>query len=173
VRTPSENNLRSIDARREHSRQTRTFPIRKQAGRPPGLGINRVRGNDLQLVAAVACHGPRQLLALTEKDLEQVKQMVDGPRGKLSTPTRGRSASAPAAWVNKRKMAKHFALEIADQSLGYQRNQAQIDDETLLDGIYVLRTAETQKGDRLSRSCPRLQAAQGQRARVPPDEDAA
>ena len=68
--------------------------------------------------------------------------------------------------VNKRKMAKHFTLQIADGSFGYQRNQAQIDEEALLDGIYVLRTAEPHAQDRLRRGRARLQAAEGQRARV-------
>ena len=43
---------------------------------------------------------------------------------------------------NKRKMAKHFTLQIADGSFTYKRNQAQIDEEALLDGIYILRTSE-------------------------------
>ena len=41
--------------------------------------------------------------------------------------------------VNKRKLAKHFTLKIADRSFSYGRNTAQVADEALLDGIYVLR----------------------------------
>jgi hypothetical protein len=44
--------------------------------------------------------------------------------------------------VNKRKMAKHFALQISDGAFSYERNQPQIDEEALLDGIYVIRTQE-------------------------------
>ena len=39
-------------------------------------------------------------------------------------------------------MAKHFTLQITDGAFSYERNQPQIDEEALLDGIYVLRTQE-------------------------------
>ena len=68
--------------------------------------------------------------------------MVDGPRGKLRNAPAGKIGERAGRVVNKRKMAKHFTLQIADRSFGYQRNQAQIDEEALLDGIYVLRTQE-------------------------------
>ena len=42
--------------------------------------------------------------------------------------------------VNKRKVKKHFALEITDDAFSYTRNQAQIDEEKALDGFYILRT---------------------------------
>jgi hypothetical protein len=48
-------------------------------------------------VAAERARKREQLLALTEADLEQVKRMVEGDRGRLKR-ARGRSASAPAAW---------------------------------------------------------------------------
>jgi len=83
-----------------------------------------------------------ELLALTEKDLEQVRQMVDGPRGTLKHAGAGKIGERAGRVINKRKMAKHFTLEIADGSFSYQRNQAKIDEEALLDGIYVLRTQE-------------------------------
>jgi Transposase DDE domain len=42
--------------------------------------------------------------------------------------------------LNKYKMAKHLTLDIADARLTYTRNQANIDAEAALDGIYVIRT---------------------------------
>jgi hypothetical protein len=42
--------------------------------------------------------------------------------------------------VNKRKMAKHFTLTIADGAFSYQPNSSQIEHEALFDGIYILRT---------------------------------
>jgi hypothetical protein len=42
--------------------------------------------------------------------------------------------------VNRYKMAKHFQLAITDTTLTLTRNQAGIDAEAALDGIYVLRT---------------------------------
>jgi hypothetical protein len=93
-------------------------------------------------VAAERARKRAELLRLTEADLEKVKQMVDGPRGKLRNAPAGKIGERAGRVVNKRKMAKHFTLQIADRSFGYQRNQAQIDEEALLDGIYVLRTQE-------------------------------
>ena len=42
--------------------------------------------------------------------------------------------------INKHKAAKHFAVTITDDSLAVARNQAQIDAEAAIDGIYVIRT---------------------------------
>jgi hypothetical protein len=42
--------------------------------------------------------------------------------------------------INRHKMAKHFHLAITDTTLTITRNQAGIDAEAALDGIYVLRT---------------------------------
>ena len=43
--------------------------------------------------------------------------------------------------LNRFKTAKHFDLEITDDSLTYSRKEAQITAEAALDGIYVLRTS--------------------------------
>jgi len=40
------------------------------------------------------------------------------------------------------KMAKHFTLDIKGSSLHWERNEARIERETDLDGIYVIRTSE-------------------------------
>ena len=95
-------------------------------------------------VAAERARKRDELLTLTENDLEKVKQMVHGPRGKLKHASAGKIGERAGRVVNKRKMAKHFSLQIADQSFSYERNHEQIADEALLDGIYVLRTAEPQ-----------------------------
>jgi hypothetical protein len=84
----------------------------------------------------------QELLTLTEKDLEKVKQMVEGDRGTLRGANAGKIGERAGRVVNKRKMAKHFTLTISDGAFGYARNQAQIDEEALLDGIYVIRTGE-------------------------------
>jgi hypothetical protein len=41
------------------------------------------------------------------------------------------------------KMGKHFAVEITDDSLGVERQPAEIDAEAALDGLYVIRTSVT------------------------------
>ena len=43
--------------------------------------------------------------------------------------------------INKYKVAKHFALHIADDSFGYEIDQCKVDTEAALDGIYVIRTS--------------------------------
>ena len=93
-------------------------------------------------VAAERARKREELLTLTERDLEKVKQMVEGERGKLRNTNAGKIGERAGRVVNKRKMAKHFTLHIQDGVFGYQRNQAQIDEEALLDGIYILRTGE-------------------------------
>jgi hypothetical protein len=93
-------------------------------------------------VAAERERKRQELLRLTERDLEKVKQMVEGERGTLRHANAGKIGERAGRVVNKRKMAKHFTLQISDASFGYERNQAQIDEEALLDGIYVLRTQE-------------------------------
>ena len=93
-------------------------------------------------VAAERARKRQELLRLTERDLEKVRQMVEGERGTLRNASAGKIGERAGRVVNKRKMAKHFTLQISDASFGYERNQAQIDEEALLDGIYVLRTQE-------------------------------
>ena len=43
--------------------------------------------------------------------------------------------------INRYKMAKHFALDIAQGRFGYTRKLDEIDAEAALDGIYVIRTS--------------------------------
>ena len=43
--------------------------------------------------------------------------------------------------LNRRKVARHFTVEITDDSLRYARDQDSIAAEAKLDGIYVLRTS--------------------------------
>lgn len=43
--------------------------------------------------------------------------------------------------VGKYKVAKHFDLEITDGGFSYRRNQERIDNESRLDGVYVIRTS--------------------------------
>jgi Transposase DDE domain len=96
-------------------------------------------------VAAERARKREQLLARTEQDLAKVKQMVEGERGKLKDASAGKIGERAGRVVNKRKMAKHFTLQIADGSFGYQRNQAQIDQEALFDGIYAIRTDQPEQ----------------------------
>ena len=91
-------------------------------------------------VAAERARKREALLEATEAELAKVKSMVEGDRGRLRNAAGGRIGERVGRVVNKRKMAKHFTLEIADGAFSYQRNQEQIEQEALLDGIYIVRT---------------------------------
>ncbi len=81
------------------------------------------------VVAAERARKREQLLERTEQDLAKVKQMVDGDRGKLKDASAGKIGERAGRVVNRRKMAKHFTLQIADGSFDYQRNELRIVDD--------------------------------------------
>jgi Transposase DDE domain len=128
-----------------------------------------VRGGDLQLTLfdtqdlaeitspdfpgerLVACKNPfleaerarkrESLLAATEADLEKVAAACARAR----RPLRGQDKIAVRAdrTLNRRKVAKHFVIDIGEDHLRYARNHDSIAAEAKLDGIYVLRTSVT------------------------------
>ena len=97
----------------------------------------------------VCCHNPvlaaerarkrGELLAATEKELAPVAAATRRER----RPLRGRDSIALRVGkvINHYKMAKHFTLEITDESFTFTRNTEDIAAEAALDGIYVLRTS--------------------------------
>ena len=119
-------------------------------------------------VAAERARKRADLLAATERELDKITASVGNPRGRLHGAPAADIARRAGAVVNKHKMAKHFELEIADGRFAYRRKQAQIDEEALLDGLYVIRTDQAAVG---ARRGARLQAAQGRRTRVPPAQE--
>jgi len=126
-----------------------------------------VRGGDLQLTLfdvqdlaeitspdfpgerLVACKNPflqaerarkrESLLAATEADLGKIAAACARARA----PLRGTDKIAVRAdrVLARRKVAKHFTIEITDDSIRYARDQDSITAEAALDGIYVLRTS--------------------------------
>jgi Transposase DDE domain len=96
-------------------------------------------------VAAERARKRADLLAATERELDKIVASVSGTRGRLHGAPAADIGRRAGAVVNKHKMAKHFELEIADGHFAYQRKRAQIDDEALLDGLYVLRTDQPAK----------------------------
>ena len=126
-----------------------------------------VRGGDLQLSLfdvqdlaeitspdfpgerLVACKNPfleaerarkrESLLAATEAGLEKIAEAYARAR----PPLRGQDKIAVRAGrvLARRKVAKHFTVEIGEDHLRYARNQDSITAEAALDGIYVLRTS--------------------------------
>jgi len=93
------------------------------------------------LVAAERKRKRDDLLHATEAALAPIKQRVEA--GTLT----GAAAIALAVGqvIGKRKVKKHFQLEIEDNRFAYHRKQAQIDEEAALDGFYVLRTNLTEQ----------------------------
>jgi hypothetical protein len=79
------------------------------------------------------------LLDATERDLRRIKAAVERKRG----PLRGASEIAlkVGAVIGQHKMAKHFSLDIADDSFSFARKQDQIAAEAATDGLYVVRTS--------------------------------
>jgi transposase len=88
------------------------------------------------LVAEERARKREDLLAATEAALAPIRQRVEA--GTLT----GAAAIALAVGqvIGRRKVKKHFRLDIADDRFEYARKQEQIDDEAALDGFYVLRT---------------------------------
>jgi len=100
----------------------------------------------------IACRNPAlaaerarkrvELLAATDKLLAAIADRVN--RGTLTGA--GKIGEAVGTAIGKYKMGKHFHRDITDTSFTYRRDQAHIDAETALDGIYVLRTSVDAEG---------------------------
>jgi transposase len=98
----------------------------------------------------VACYNPllaeerarkrAELLRATEHQLDKIVREV-GRRTKtaLSAAQIGKKVGQV---LNRFKMGKHFELTIQEGLLRYARREAQIQRESQLDGIYVIRTSE-------------------------------
>jgi hypothetical protein len=95
----------------------------------------------------IACRNPalaaerarkrNELLAATDADLAAIAARVAAGRLRGA----GKIGEAIGRIIAKRKVGKHFRREITDTTFTYHRDQAGIDAEAALDGIYVLRTS--------------------------------
>src|SRR5689334_19715737 len=97
----------------------------------------------------IACKNPfleaerarkrESLLAATEADLAKIAAACARARA----PLRGRDTIAVRVdrVLTRRKVAKHFTIDIGEDHLSYHRDQDSITAEAALDGIYVLRTS--------------------------------
>jgi len=97
----------------------------------------------------VACMNPlleaerarkrESLLAATEAELAKIAAATQRAR----RPLRGKDKIALRVGrvLNRRKVAKHFSIQIGDEHLSYARDPGSIADEAALDGIYVLRSS--------------------------------
>lgn len=102
----------------------------------PGERLIVCRNGDL---AAERARKREDLLVATERELTRVHGQVCRKNSRLK-----RAADigmAVGAVLNRKKMAKHFDVEVADHYLSWQRRIEQIEQEARLDGIYVIRTS--------------------------------
>lgn len=96
----------------------------------------------------VACRNPllaedrartrEELLQATEKKLLKVQQKIHRKRN----PVRGEDEIGVEVGkvLGASKVAKHFSYEITDDAFTFHRDEASIEAEAALDGIYVIRT---------------------------------
>jgi transposase len=97
----------------------------------------------------VACKNPflaaerarkrEELLAATQAELQKIAAAVTRQR----RPLRGKDKIALRVGrvINRRKVAKHFVVEIGEESFSFRNDEQKIAAEAALDGIYVLRTS--------------------------------
>jgi hypothetical protein len=97
----------------------------------------------------VACMNPfleaerarkrESLLAATEADLAKIAAAC----ARVRAPLRGQDKIAVRVdrVLNRRKVGKHYTIDIGEDRFSYHRNQDSIAAEAALDGIYVLRTS--------------------------------
>lgn len=97
----------------------------------------------------IVCHNPlleakrgksrEELLLATEKELEKVTRATS----RTTRPLAGKDKIGLRVGkvLGRFKMAKHFEIEIEEESFTYRRNETSIKEEAALDGIYVVRTS--------------------------------
>src|ERR1700692_974231 len=102
----------------------------------PGERLIVCRTRDL---AAERARKREELLVATERELARVHEQVGRKNSRLKEAAD--IGMAVGAVLNRKKMAKHFDVEVADGYLSWQRRIEQIAEEGRLDGIYVLRTS--------------------------------
>ncbi len=98
----------------------------------------------------ICCHNPvlaadrartrAELLADTEADLDKIRKSVGA--GRLRDPDK--IGIRVGKVINKRKVAKHFILDIGPGRFSWARDEEKIAAEAALDGIYVIRTSVSQ-----------------------------
>jgi len=90
-------------------------------------------------LAAERARKRNELLEATEKALIKIRAMTE----RKSNPLRGQDKIAlkVGAVIDRRRMAKHFDLAIADKGLAWSRKAEAIAAEAALDGVYVIRSS--------------------------------
>jgi transposase len=102
----------------------------------PGERLIVCRNRDL---AAERTRKREELLAGTERELTRLQEQIGRRNARLKSAAE--IGMAVGAVIDKRRMAKHFAVDIRDGHLSFKRRADQIEAEARLDGIYVIRTS--------------------------------
>jgi transposase len=102
----------------------------------PGERLIVCRNRDL---ATERARKREELLVATERELARLQEQVCRKGSRLKSAAQ--IGMAVGAVLNRKKMAKHFDVEVADGSLCWSRRIEQIAEEERLDGIYVIRTS--------------------------------
>ena len=95
----------------------------------------------------IACRNPALAVERTRKRqdmLQATDKLLAGVADRVTRGTlagAGEIGKAVGKVIDKHKMGKHFHTTITDTAFTYRRDQARIDAEAELDGIYVLRTS--------------------------------
>jgi Transposase DDE domain len=112
-------------------------------------GMAEITSPDYPGERLIACYNPflaaerarkrGELLDATQAELQKLGQATRRAR----RPLRGREKIALAVGkvINKKKVAKHFIVDITDAGLAWRRDEHKIAEEAALDGIYVIRTS--------------------------------
>lgn len=93
------------------------------------------------LLAAERANKREKLLQATELELDKIVTAVQ--REKRPLKGTANIGLRVGKILNRFKMAKHFRLEITDNSFRYERDTQNIAAEAAIDGIYVIRTSVT------------------------------
>jgi transposase len=111
--------------------------------------LGEIQSPDYPGERLIACRNPflaterattrTALLEAAEKELDKI--VTATTREKRPLKGAGIIGLRVGKVMNRYKMAKHFYLEITENSFSYSRNQETIETEAKLDGIYVIRTS--------------------------------
>jgi len=101
----------------------------------------------------IACYNPlladkrsKKRQALLEATEEGFRKLAAQVRRRTKTPLSAAEIGVKAGKIiNRYKVGKHFELTIEDGSFQWQRNEPSITQEEHLDGIYIIRTSESDK----------------------------
>lgn len=92
------------------------------------------------LLASKRQHKRQALIEATERAFEKISKEISRRTKKLLT--KDEIGIKVGKVINKYKVGKHFKLTIKNNSFKWELDKEKIEEESMLDGIYVIRTSE-------------------------------